>query len=387
MKTRLLLLAAVAVALSLLALPVSTAGSSSGGTTVVVNGDNVDIHISLDIVLSGLPALANRETNAITTAAQQAVALWNQAFAESPAGCLHLHLDLSLKVIPVREGEGLQTVTNGGLTYPVTSPGHHVAVWLTGEESERPTVWDPFASTWDSSSPYNDDLPAQWDDILLDPRAFAHELGHLMGLDDDYVDVPGMDDSIPLPGRDGTMMANGGTIDQDLLDGLADVLAKADPDVPKCKVWEGPIHLDASVTGIDHDRGTADGKVRVVEQKDGSLTGTISVHRTSGCDRYSGQKSFDIRVRGRRASHELVIESFPSEVVTDSMGEPICGFPDGFFGDQGEKGSPVKPFVVPLVSKTTASGRGTIDDKEKLFGSTEDDLITGYTINLERHDH
>ena len=47
------------------------------------------------------------------------------------------------------------------------------------------------------------------------------------------------------------------------------------------------------------------------------------------------------------------------------MGEPICGFPDGFFGDQGEKGSPITPFVVHVTSPALIGGPSTVTTNEK----------------------
>jgi hypothetical protein len=394
---RVKLLVAAAAALSLLALPVSTAGSASEGATIVVSGDTVDIQIKLDIVIEGIlfhghlvAGGDNAEIPQIQAAAQQAVALWNKAFSQYNSGCLKLHLDLSLNVIPWSKDRQLSEVTNGGITYPITSPGHDVAQWLTDSVNGRPTVYDPWApgnpSVGDYTSPYYHDLPADWNDQLLDPANFAHELGHLMGLDDDYVGVPDGGD-IPLPGREGTLMADAGAIDQDLVDRLGAVAADADFRVPRCKVWEGPIHLDASVEAKGaNDHGTGDGTIRVVEKKNGDLSGTLSVRQTNGCDLSPGKKNWVLRVRGTITRTKLVIESVPGVVVTDADEEPICGFPDGFIGDQGEPGSPVLPIVAKRTSEKTASGSGDIvDDERKDTGFSESALIsTRYRVTLER---
>jgi hypothetical protein len=398
LKLNLLVAAAAAVAL-LLTIPVSTAGQSSGGTTISVDGDTVNIHLELDIVLVGGSVYSqgrmvevpgdNREAPEIMAAGEKAAAIWNNALAQYDAGCLKLHLDLTVNVIPWSKDRQLTQVTNGGLTYPITEPGHHVAQWLTDSQDGRPTVWDPFAQSTDQSgditSPYDHDLPSDWNDQLLDPNAFAHELGHLLGLGDDYTHPPDGEHTA-LPGREGTLMDNAGPIDQELVDRLGDILAKADPSVPKCKVWEGPIHLDASIEGArGSDQGTGDGTVRVVE-KNGDLSGTLSVHQSHGCDRYPGKKKWILRVRGTITRRKLVIGSVPGVVVTDADEEPICGFPDGFIGDQGEPGSPVLPIVAKRASDKTASGSGKIVDNErKDSGFSESPvIITRYTVTLER---
>ena len=397
MRANLLVAAAAAAVLSLLALPVSTAGSASEGATIVVSGDTVDIQINLDVVIEGIlfhghlvAGGDNAEIPEIQKAARDAVALWNKALAQYDAGCLKLHLDLTLNVIPWSKDRKLTEVTNGGITYPITSPGHDVAQWLTGSVNGRPTVYDPWApgnpSVGDYTSPYIHDLPADWNDQLLQPANFAHELGHLMGLDDDYVSVPDGGD-IPLPGRTGTLMADAGAIDQDLVDRLGAVAADADFRVPRCKVWEGPIHLDATLNAAGiHDQGTGDGTIRVVEKKHGKLSGTLIVARTKGCDQYPGKKDWRLRVRGSITRKKLVIEAVPGVIVTDAIGEPICGFPDGFIRDMGEPGSPVLPIVVKRTSEKTAGGEGDITDNEAKDSGIADAgvLSTHYTVTLER---
>jgi hypothetical protein len=381
----------VAVVLSVCVLPVTSASApATGGTTVTVGNQTVDIHVTIDVLVDGLPSFVSRSREQIAADAQAAAKLWNEAFARYRyPGCLTLHLDLTLNLLyGATEGSDYQLANGGGLTYPVTAPGHHVVQWTVGSD-DRPVQYDPWGTkgqTGDFTDPYSHDLPAFWSDVLSNANAVAHELGHYLGLGDDYVDPTDGGASVPLPGRENTLMADGytGAIDQNLVDRLVNLLRKAGYDVPKCKVWEGPIHLDAGFTSpSSEDHGTGDGTVTLVQDANGALAGTVSVHTTSGCNKAPAKTSYDLQVSGQASRRKLVINSLPSEVVSDSWGEGICGFPDGFLGDPpSEKGSPITPFVVHIKSPTIADGSGTIVDRE----SQGINLHSAYSIKLELHE-
>jgi len=85
----------------------------------------------------------------------------------------------------------------------------------------------------------------------MDSATWAHEIGHLMGLGDDYYHERGLGhaEGDPMPGREGTLMAGGhesqGTlIDQNLADRLADIVNKV-AKLPQC--WQGTLR--------EHDQG------------------------------------------------------------------------------------------------------------------------------------
>jgi hypothetical protein len=392
---RVAIVVVVVLAVTLARAASGTGNPAGGGTTVSVSGDTVDIHVNIDVIVAGPGALAGRDVARIAAESKAVADLWNAAFEQYQYGCLTLHLDLTMN--PVLEGRARYSdESNGGLTYPMTGSGHHTAVWLAGDQSERPTVWDPFASgsqeRGDYTSPYSNPLPATWNDQLLTSTALAHEVGHYMGLGDDYVD--NADGSgTPLPGRDGTLMDDGTRIDQNLVDRLGATIAKAGYHLPTCKVWEGPLHLDASIVAKDaNDQGTGDGTIRVTEDDAGRLHGILAVHTTSGCDLAPGKKSWRIRVVGRATTDTLTIRPAAGEVPSQAEfgEEAICGFPDGFVADPTESGtSAMTPIVAHIQAQTSATGSGSLNDDEQRdeHAPSTFEIKTRYTLTLERKSH
>src|SRR4029077_16127100 len=63
----------------------------------------------------------------------------------------------------------------------------------------------------------------------------AHEVGHLLGLGDDYTQTgTNPRTTAPLPGRQNTLMADGGRIDAALLKRLIKLLREATHQIPDC---------------------------------------------------------------------------------------------------------------------------------------------------------
>ena len=153
---------------------------------------------------------------------------------------------------------------------------------------------------------------------------------------------------------------------------------------PTGGTWQGPIHLDLSVTGKSSDSGTADGQVVLVIDSSGDVSGTVKVHRTAGCTRYPiFLQLVRLHVTGEDSHQELTLHATPaSPLPVGTTG--ICGFPDGVVRpplDQKNEpgGSPYEPFVIHITSATTASGTGSGVDPD--FG---DNINWRYTITLTR---
>lgn len=86
----------------------------------------------------------------------------------------------------------------------------------------------------DVDTPFNQSLAGKWGRTAT--LVYAHETGHLLGLSDDYDTVKNENGSLsfpPLPGREGTLMAKGRNIDQDLVDRIGDLIANL-LDLPGC---------------------------------------------------------------------------------------------------------------------------------------------------------
>ncbi len=81
----------------------------------------------------------------------------------------------------------------------------------------------------------------------IDYGTFAHELGHLLGLGDDYAEA-GL-----VPGRGSGLMARDLEITQDYVDRIAKLLEELDR-LPEC--WSGTMRAigdpETRTTGLDH---------------------------------------------------------------------------------------------------------------------------------------
>jgi hypothetical protein len=86
-------------------------------------------------------------------------------------------------------------------------------------------------------------------------RDFAHEIGHLMGLGDDY------DEHGSLAGRAGTLMDSGDAIDQNLVDRLGKIVEKAGIKLPEC--WTGTME---SETARDYLEGIYGGNTHCTDR-------------------------------------------------------------------------------------------------------------------------
>jgi hypothetical protein len=148
----------------------------------------------------------------------------------------------------------------------------------------RSKSFDPGAKTSqdDTSTVYNQTLYGQFYASQMDSSVWAHEIGHLMGLGDDYYNLsPGHRQDEPLPGRAGTLMADGATIDQPLADRLADIL-NLTGHLPQC--WKGTMHSET--TG--HQGGSLlctgeawDHAVKLFASAEGKVTGEATSHLVS----------------------------------------------------------------------------------------------------------
>ena len=265
-------------------------GGSAGGTSFSQDGT---ITVNIDLLVGGIsgeiePIDPQWQTDA-DAIAQQIEDYWNEGFASHPFGdCgLPLRLDVDIDAVDV-DAMSLVPRTDDYVAM-ATNPGRHTIGWSEGSGSFSdgsnaawPEIYDPYDlnedAGHDSTSPWQHDLDGWWSPHLETPRDFAHEVGHLMGLGDDYHDAT----QETAAGREGTLMGDGDMIDQALVDRLAEAMRRAGIDLPRCETWSGTARLafDGNVAGeaTFPCHGTAEFRFEVRVAQDGTATGSGSIH-------------------------------------------------------------------------------------------------------------
>ena len=218
------------------------AADTAEGNTVTIDGTVVTIDVRVDVVLR--PDLVDEENVAVFSKLQDGInAYWNSAFdALRYRDCLELKVDVVLTVVAL-DNIGLASAP-GDYIKVTTTPGHHVMIFAIGSQDApdylpRPAVVDPYgpkaAPGEDYVSPYQHDLDGTWSIDMEPGRDFAHEVGHLLGLGDDYRNVPaarGAAGTESLDGREGTLMDSGDYIDQNIVDRVGKLIEKAGKQLP-----------------------------------------------------------------------------------------------------------------------------------------------------------
>jgi hypothetical protein len=275
----------------------TASGSPSGGTTVSVAGDTVNINVNIDLLLDQYAnaqfPLSDADRQKFGGLASAISDYWNAGLANHPyRGCLKLHVNVVVNLLLNHDH------VNSGYPFDSSEVGNHMIHWRTillqtptgpngeyGYANVRPTIYDPTRPRGvpgDFPSPYETGLPGDWSPAMETTRDYAHEVGHLMGLDDDYRDVDNGDgtwSSQSVAGREGTLMDSGDAIDQNLADRMGDVIGKAGIQLPTC--WIGTMTSSSNYTVTAADGGlvcsaswTTDLKFTVAA--DATVTGTAT---------------------------------------------------------------------------------------------------------------
>jgi hypothetical protein len=306
------LLALVAVA------PASAAPAlSGGGTTVTVDGATVTITVHIDICCFDDvgTTLVARVMNEVRAAQD----MWNKALAKLPAhGCFDVKVVFDARLL--NEGDPW-------------NPGYHRVTMIFDKPGRSEVIGGEGGQNDDFVAGYTETLNGTFYGSDMTTGTWAHEIGHLMGLGDDYYEQrhglfhPAFS---CLTGRSGTLMCNDNTgkIDQSLADRLVDILNK-DGLLPKC--WYGTLK-GHSEGGPNNE--TVVIEFRFAEETDGTIKGSGHVTLTSAKFRFpeycEGQRApldpFNVSIGGRRVGDEFQLELGNPMLSGTSSG--ICRYPN-----------------------------------------------------------
>ena len=326
-------------------------------TDVTVDGATVTLTVPVDLIGAinadgyemGLKDSATGAPTGVTTYWAGAAKIWNDAFAKLPFnGCINFKLELQF--FPKFPGAA-------------PTPGHH-AIVIDLDPNTRPMVFDPYTPTdptRDTTSGLDGDLTGDWGAASV--LTISHEVGHLLGLGDDYTDVKDANGKVtgskPLPGRENTEMANqqSGNVDQNLVDRIGKLLDKAGKKLPKC--WTGTMKSSANetFTGGLVCSGTWTTALSLNIAADGNITGTAvgAVDGPPACQGtpYTTQMQlFHAPITGTATDTELRFRlGTPSSYEPAGSGD-FTGMTATIFGAD----PPGSTFTVPITSPGHAQG-------------------------------
>lgn len=300
------------------------AADAGAQTRVTVNGTEVVIHVPIQ--LAGLKGRTMR--NPLTGAryddaqladfmAKESESFWNEGatgadefFGEKPSGglsklrygdCFTIRIEVEIVATAVFEG-GTQ----------VRLEGYHY-ILFDNNPNGRMVVWDPATPdpTEDTPSAFEQSLEGEWTSWEDYFGGGGHEIGHLLGLGDDY------NDQGALPGREGTVMDHGRNFDQNIVDRIVDLVRQSGVELPEC--WTGTVteHYRLGVTG------SAEAEIRLTVAADRSVTG-----QGAGEGVIDGFPfTFTLRIRGVRDEDRfrLRIKSSVSRTPAFPLVAPIDG--------------------------------------------------------------
>jgi hypothetical protein len=297
----------------------------------------------------------------------QAETVWNEGFGKYPAQCYKLQLVVN--VYPQDSWE----IDKG------PRPGRHLIFRGRFVEAHGALV-----SGVRGSNPLEKAAYGAWDEDVteLEKRgrnAYAHEVGHLLGLKDEYDEQPATDTSprktTPKPNRKDTLMADGGRVDKKLVDTLTEVLRDAHK-LPSC--WHGKIRSESTQ---DYRSGgffkicteVWDIKPSLRVSPDGAVTGkatgTFVAHKNSTSNfnwdpsRQAQYAVFSVQGHFDQQRFEL---QFAETDVEHGLVDARQGFGGRFEGFLnytlfiGSDPGPQPTIIVPVVAPDRAEGTTTI---------------------------
>jgi hypothetical protein len=237
---------------------------SGGGTIVTVDGSTVTITVHIDLCCVHDANERDVWTPLVLAEIKAAQDIWNQALANLPAkGCYNIKVVFDAHLL------------NKGDPW---DPGYHqIDLYFSTKGGNYSDDFWASSNTSDDDTVYNISTTGKFYESYINPQVWAHELGHLMGLGDDYVKGNDVRAGYCLFGRFATLMCDPtGTIDQQLADRLADIL-NSDGLLPQC--WKGTMRISTNHANLYSDSWTAD--IKVVVSEKGVVSGGGTARRTS----------------------------------------------------------------------------------------------------------
>lgn len=254
-----------ALLMAVLATPAVPAAHVAATTTISVEGTVVTLRVPLQIRLPPDfdPTVVSMETGERTPLGQYyedgAEKLWNDGLAGLRHGdCLTFRIDVEIDL----------------LEPGVPASGDHY-MEIDNDPEGVPMFWDPATNDpqVDTTSAYTEGLIGNLPPI--DDGVFAHELGHLLGLGDDYgtTEFP--------PGRGPGLMDGTHDITQNYVDRIAKLLEDLDK-LPEC--WSGKMQSETTrdYKGLGRCSDTWETELRMTVALDGKVTGDGTARLVNG---------------------------------------------------------------------------------------------------------